>query len=475
MPRDDRHAVLARNGKPGFDLVRIDVPESDDLIVRAGKLRDAVVMRRKDRDRVRAVQVPRHRLHDHRALIRVRAARELVEQEQGIAFFDLPERFVEPHDLRAEAAQTRLHRLRVVKQHADAAEQRQSCALCADQKARRKQQHVQRDGLHRNALAAHVRAGDDRRPAIGRDRNGYERASLCFQKIDKLRVHHVGKLQRGFRDLGTHTAVTHGEQRFLDQKVELTRGVGVCQHGGDMGEKRSAHRRADRAFLGLLLGAYAGAHGSDRVLFRLRRFIQPLLEPLLFGADRAQRFRSAVRNIESAGTRALGIEHVQRGCRIGEREPLDADGLVHPVEQRTKIRDAQQKALELKQLHVIEARALRKPFQRAADILELTEHKHDLIVDGLQRVRRVCRAFRVPKLRFQFVPLVRRVEAQLAHTFRAEGTAGVQRVENVSQSDLFPVFKTDRDQSGSSFTLMTGTSTAAAIVFKNASGSNFQP
>ena len=183
---------------------------------------------------------------------------------------------------------------------------------------------------------------------------------------------------------------------------------------------------------------------------------------------------------EGDGVAVNACEQEVRGSYPQERHDSDDGkmlfhGLVHPVEQRTEIRDPQQKSLELEQLHVVETRAFRKPFQRAADILELTEHKHDLIVNGLQSARRVCRAFRVPKLRFQLVSLVRRVEAQLAHTFRAEGTAGVQRIENVSQSDLFPVFKTDRDQSGSSFTLMTGTSTAAAIAFKNASGSNFQP
>ena len=164
---------------------------------------------------------------------------------------------------------------------------RDLCGLCTDQKSRVKQQRVQRDRLQSDAFAAHVRAGDDRRAAVGRNRNGNERASLRFQKIDKLRVCHVDKLQCAFRDLRTHTAVFFRKQRFLDEKVQPTCRVRVGEHCGNMGEKRFAHHFPDRAFLGLLLGADARAFGPDRVLFGVRRFVQALFEPLLFRADRS--------------------------------------------------------------------------------------------------------------------------------------------------------------------------------------------
>ena len=403
-------------------------------------------MRRKDRDRVRTVQVSRHCLYDHRALVGVRAARELVDQKQRIALFDFLQRGVEPHDLGTEAGKTRLHGLRVVEQHVQTVKHRNTRRFCTDQKARVHQQHVQRDGLHRDALAAHVRAGDDRCAAVGGDRNGHERTSFFAQKIDKLRVNHVDELQRGLRNLGAHAAVFLCKQRLLDQNIEPSRGVRVRTHGGNAGEKRVAHRFADLPLFGVLVRAHAQTFRADRVLFRVRpRLVQPLLQKLFLSPDRAKRLRRAVGNIKPAGARVLRIEHVERAFGIGKSDAFGMCGLVHPGKQRDQLAHAQQKPLELKQLHVIETRALGKPLDRAAHILHLTQHEHDLFIERTERVRRVLCAFRVAELGFQLVPLIRRIEAKLPHAFDAERTARMQTVRNVLQTDFHFIVKADRD------------------------------
>lgn len=76
--------VLAAGGQLAADLLRSDVAQADDLIVRVRKLSDLVIVRREQGDGVDVVEIARHGLHDARALVGVRAAGELIEQEQGI-------------------------------------------------------------------------------------------------------------------------------------------------------------------------------------------------------------------------------------------------------------------------------------------------------------------------------------------------------------------------------------------------------
>ena len=64
---------------------------------------------------------------------------------------------------------------------------------------------------------------------------------------------------------------------------------------------------------------------------------------------------------------------------------------------------------------------------------------------------------------------------QAADALLTEGRAAVERLQHILQADLHPLVKMDLDHANSSFTLITGTSTASRIRRRNSSLSNFQP
>ena len=79
------------------------------------------------------------------------------------------------------------------------------------------------------------------------------------------------------------------------------------------------------------------------------------------------------------------------------------------------------------------------------------------------------------QLLLQLLPLVRGIVPQAADALLAEGAAPVQALQDVLQADLLSLLKTNLDHASSSFTLMTGTSTASFIRAMNSSLSNFHP
>ena len=87
----------------------------------------------------------------------------------------------------------------------------------------------------------------------------------------------------------------------------------------------------------------------------------------------------------------------------------------------------------------------------------------------------ISQRFYVIKLCFQRGALIRGIKPQAADPLQAEGGAAVKRLQRILQADLDLFIKGYGNHSSSSFTLMTGTSTAAVMAAMKASLSKRQP
>ena len=476
MPCDDLNAVVAGSRQLLPDLLRIHVPQSDDLIVQPGVLCHLVVVGGQQGDGLHLVEVFGHCLHDDGALVGVGAPCELIQQEQGVALLHLLQRLLELHDLRAEAGQARLDGLQVVKEHLHAVKQRHPGLLGADQKARLQKQHVQSHGFHHHGLTAHVGAGDDGGPLLQPDGHRHEGPPLLLQQVAQLGVDHVRQLQLRLRDLRPHAAVAHGKQRLLDDEVQPARRVGVLQQISCQRSQRLPHAAAHLGLLAVLLGTDTGPAGAQLLLLGIGLcMVQLLLDLLLGRTDLPQLGCCIVGDVEATAAGLVRIQDLQRLRRIMEGQRLKVSGLAHLLEQGDQTLQPLEIYLDFKQLHMIRDLQRLAPAQRATDVLHLAQHQADPVVQWLQSIRRLGGLLHVIQLRLQLLPLVGGVIAQLADLLLTEGAAPVESLQRILQADFFSLLKANIDHASSSFTLMTGTSTASRIRVINSSLSNFQP
>ena len=203
--------------------------------------------------------------------------------------------------------------------------------------------------------------------------------------------------------------------------------------------------------------------------------VQLLLDLLLGRTDLPQLGCCIVRDVEATAAGLVRIQDLQRLRRIMEGQRLKVGGLAHLLEQGDQALQPLEIYLDFKQLHMIRDLQRLAPAQRATDVLHLAQHQPDPVVQGLQSIRRLGGLLHVIQLRLQLLPLVGGVVAQLADLLLTEGAAPVESLQRILQADFFPLFKANIDHVSSSFTLMTGTSTASRIRVINSSLSNFQP
>src|SRR5699024_6943926 len=97
------------------------------------------------------------------------------------------------------------------------------------------------------------------------------------------------------------------------------------------------------------------------------------------------------------------------------------------------------------------------------DLLHLAKEEADLIVYVLQLIGGFGGLLHVIKLRFQLRTLLGDVKAQAADLLDAKGAAAMEGIQSVLQTDLLSFLKTNGDHASSSFTLITGASTAWLI------------
>ena len=102
VPGDDPDAVLPADSQLPADSLRVNVPQADDLVVSLSAVSHLVIVGGEQGDGVDPVEVFRHRLDDHRALVRIGAPGKLVQQEQGVALLHLCKGCLELYDRRAE-------------------------------------------------------------------------------------------------------------------------------------------------------------------------------------------------------------------------------------------------------------------------------------------------------------------------------------------------------------------------------------
>ena len=355
-------------------------------------------------------------------------------------------------------------------------EQRHSGGLGAHQKARLQEKHIQRHGFHGHGFAAHVGTGDDGSAPIQRDGHGDKGSPLLRQQVDEFRVHHILQHQFAVGDLGQHAAVADGEQRLLHHEVQTAQRLRVSQqiihHGSQLGTHDAAHLH----LLALLLGADTGALEPQVVLFRVGLGMeQPLLHVLLGGANFFQLLGGAVRDVKATASGVVGVENIQRGGGIVEGRVLQARRFADGIQQRTNIAEPLEVALDLEQLHMIRHLAVLAAAQGVADILDLAQQRHQAGEGILQFLVVDSQRLHVVQLRFQRGALVRGIEPQAADALQPKGGAAVQRLQRVLQADLDLFVKGYGDHRNSSFTLMTGASTAAVMAAINASLSKRQP
>ena len=132
-------------------------------------------------------------------------------------------------------------------------------------------------------------------------------------------------------------------------------------------------------------------------------------------------------------------------------------------------------ALQLEQLHMVRHLQLPAPAQGAPDVLHLAQHHADLVIQVLQLLRMGGGPLHVAQLLLQLLPLVRGIVPQAADALLAKGAAPMETLQNILQADFFSFLETNLDHASSSFTLMTGASTASFIRAMNSSLSNFHP
>ena len=158
-----------------------------------------------------------------------------------------------------------------------------------------------------------------------------------------------------------------------------------------------------------------------------------------------------------------------------EGHALEVRHRVDLFKQRAHTVQPLQIALDLEQLHMVRRLPRRAAAQGVADILHLAQSGHQLVVHVLQLAGGVGRLLHVVQLLLQCGAFLRRIKPQPPDAFLPEGRAAVQRFQRVLQTDFLFFLKLDRDHASSSFTLMTGTSTASFMRNRNSSLSNFHP
>ena len=213
-----------------------------------------------------------------------------------------------------------------------------------------------------------------------------------------------------------------------------------------------------------------------RFLLRVGLRVEELLLELLFClSDLAQAGGGAVRDVKAAAAGVVGVEDGECGRRIVEVQTAEIRHGADLFKERDNRFQPLQIPLDLEQLDMVGRLQLAAAAQRASDVLDLAEGDHDLVIGFLQLSRGLRSAVDVIQLRLQLRALLRRIKSQPADALAAEGTAAVQALQNILQADFFSLLETNADHVSSSFTLMTGTSTASCSRARNSSLSNFQP
>ena len=200
-----------------------------------------------------------------------------------------------------------------------------------------------------------------------------------------------------------------------------------------------------------------------------------LFQLLLGGAHLLEAGRGAVRDVEAAGTGAVGVEDSQ--CLTGRVEGKAAEGhlLIHLLIEGDKALQTAQEALHLKQLHMVGSLPCGAAAEGVADILHLAQEDHRLVHSGFQLRGVAVEALHIVQLLLQCLALFGSVELQSADALDTEGRAAVQRLENILQADLDLIIKRNGNHSISSLTLITGASMASFILAIKASLSKCQP
>ena len=366
------------SGNADIELVRRAEPVDVKLhrrvlhaLVRQRKRLDLAVMRGGERRCARLLQIGKDRLRERRALIRVGACAELVEQNERLIV-----RFAQDADevghVRGERGQRLLDRLFVADVRKDLAEHRDLAALVRrNEHAGARHQRKQTDGFERDRFAAGVGSGDDQRVVAVSDPNGDrhddvfvdQRMSAVLDVDDALSVElgtiraHVARHDRAGKD-----AVKRAEQQQAlielvrirrDQRgqagkdaldlalllrLQLLISVAQFDDRARFDENRLSaaalvvDQPADlRAVLRLDGDRIAAvAHGDDRLLqvFLICRTLDDAVELVLdalrrdahLAADPGKLGRSVVRDLVLGENAAfdLLLDHAMRGKRVCE-------------------------------------------------------------------------------------------------------------------------------------------------------------
>ena len=334
-----------------------------------------------------------------RALGRVRAGAELVEQQQRPVVALLEHAHGVRH-VRRERGQRLLDALLIADVGHDLVEHRHGAAVgTRDVQAALRHGREQTDGLERDGLAAGVRAGDDERVKFAAERNIDRHSGVLRQQrmaraaqlqvlvrqLRRDRVELVGELCLGKNEVEAHEHVKVARD-VLPVRGALGRELGedaldlrlftcaqlpqlvVCLHGGHrLDEQRRAGGRhvvheAGHGALVLRLDRHhvaLGAHGDDRLLQRLgiaRRgddLLQRIVHARARGADQPadgrQLARRAVGDLVLAGDggedlllqKAVGLQGAEEVVDARLVLPLAGAVAAHAARRLQHARDIQ--------------------------------------------------------------------------------------------------------------------------------------
>ena len=267
-----------------------------------------------------------------------------------------------------------------------------------------------------------------------------------------------------------------GKQRLLNEKIQPPGGVGVGHQIVGQRSQGRAHGPADLHLLAVLLGADAHPLLPQIVLLRVSLGpVQLLLHLLLGGADLPQLRRGGIGDVKAPAAGVFRVQNGQSRSGIMKFQARESRRIPQPLKHGPQGLQPLEIALELKQLHMVRHLQLPAPAQGAADVLHLAQHHTDLVVQVLQLLRMGGGPLHIVQLQLQLLPLVGGIVPQAANALLAKGAAPMETLQNILQADFFSFLETDLDHASSSFTLITGTSTASRIRAMNSSLSNFHP
>ena len=472
---DQFHAHMAGNGSNlGTKLLYIQVFQADDLIVGIGLIRHVIVVGSQQGHSMLFVQISSNGLHDRSTFVGVRATRKLIQHNERKTLIQMRQNLVETNDFTAKAGQAAIGVFQILGDDVHAVKNRTGSFLCKGEEAAMHQQNVQCNRLHCHTLTTHICTGNHGGTLAQSQRNGRKAVAALLQTVGDLGVGHLGKIHLIFRDDRQDSAITPSQGSLLYRQVDLCNGIHIVQHGRDKGSQLLTQHDAHLAFFMLLFYSNQHALGLQFFLLLTFRTADGFFQGTLLLTDGAQFLRIHIADIEAGHTVLFRVQQFQRFGGILQGNAIKTNSFIDLCKQRQHPLALQQEALDFEQFNGIQG-AFAALFCNFADIFDAHKGMHQLIHRRGAPVTIFQHPLDVLQLAQQFGLLLPGKGLHSLDPLFTVGRTGRQLVDDILESDIILLLKTQFDHGYASCTLMTGTSTRACIRCISSSLSRLYP